>query len=177
MVRIQFRWQACARIRENHQKTIATEAQKQRRLELEKTLAGMPVGKRENRIDSVADVAKTYEQRYALDHRGREQSILFSKGRLAHVKRLLGTALLPDLTENAVRGYINTRIEEGANGRTVNMEVRELSRAVGKPWSVLWPKVRKQEERKDVARRYRWTRKSGSLRLPARRIARSWAKP
>jgi len=28
--------------------------------------------------------------------------------------------------------------------------VGELSRAVGKPWSLLWPKVRKQEERKDV---------------------------
>jgi integrase len=32
------------------------------------------------------------------------------------------------------------------------MEVGELSRAIGKPWSVLWPKVRKQEERKDIGR-------------------------
>jgi integrase len=62
----------------------------------------------------------------------------------------LGGTLLPDLTEDVVRGYIKTRIDEGASGRTINMEVGELSRAIGKAWSILWPKVRKQEERKDV---------------------------
>lgn len=143
------------RIRESAKttrKTIATGAEKNRRLELEKTLAGMPAEKRENRINSVAMIIETYGTRYELDHRGRQQSIMFSKGRLAHVKRLLGTALLPDLTEDAIREYIKTRLVEGASGRTVNMEVGELSRAIGKPWSVLWPKVRKQEERKDVGK-------------------------
>ncbi len=143
------------RIRESAKttrKTVAQEAERNRHLELEKTLAGMPAEKRENRISSVADVIKSYTIRYELDHRGRPQSILFSKGRLAHVKRLLGPALLPDLTEDAIRQYIKTRLAESASGRTVNMEVGELSRAIGKPWSVLWPKVRKQEERKDVGR-------------------------
>jgi len=32
------------------------------------------------------------------------------------------------------------------------MELGELSRAIGHPWSDLWPKVRKLEERKDVGR-------------------------
>src|SRR5437762_3568872 len=63
-------------------KTIAVEAEKRRRLELEKTFAGMPLEKRENRISSVSDVVKTYSERYKIDHRGREQSILFSSGRL-----------------------------------------------------------------------------------------------
>ena len=143
------------RIRESAQtplKTIAREAEKDRRRELEKTLAGMPIEKRENRINSVADLVRTYLERYELDHRGRQKSILFAKGRLAHVTRLLGKALLSDLTEDVIRGYITTRIGEDMSGRTVNMEVGELSRAIGKPWSVLWPKVRKQEERKDVGR-------------------------
>lgn len=143
------------RIRESAKttrKTIATEAEKNRRLELEKTLAGMPTEKREDRINSVSATIKSYSSRYELDHRGRQQSINFSKGRLAHVKRLIGSALLPDLTEDAIREYIKTRLTEGASGRTVNMEVGELSRAIGKPWSVLWPKVRKQEERKDVGK-------------------------
>ncbi len=60
--------------------------------------------------------------------------------------------LLPDLSEKRVREYIRTRLDEGAGGRTINMEVGELSRAIGKPWSQLWPKVRKLEERKDVGR-------------------------
>ena len=133
-------------------KTIAVEAEKNRRLELERTLAGIPVEKKIRRISSVGELVGIYRERYAIDHRERHQSVLFSRGRLAHITRLLGNTLLPDLTEDAVRCYIKTRLEEGVSGRTINMELGELSRAIGKPWSVLWPKVRKQEERKDVGK-------------------------
>ena len=71
------------RIRESAQtplKTIAREAEQDRRRELEKTLAGMPIEKRENRINSVADLVKIYLERYEQDHRGREKSILFRQG-------------------------------------------------------------------------------------------------
>ena len=44
------------------------------------------------------------------------------------------------------------RRAEDASGRTINMELGELSRAIGQPWSILWPRVRKLEERKDVGR-------------------------
>lgn len=139
------------RIRESaktSRKTIAVEAERGRRLELEKTLAGLPVEKRENRINSVAGVVSKYLAHYSINHRAK--SVLFATGRLAHVTRLLGPTLLQDLTEDAVRAYIKTRLGEKASGRTINMEVGELSRAVGHPWSILWPKVRKLEERKDV---------------------------
>jgi integrase len=143
------------RVREStktHLLTLAREAEHNRRRELERAFVGAPMQNRERRVNSVADILKSYLVGYELDHRGRDQSILFAKGRLAHVKRLLGGSLLPDLTEDAIRGYIGTRIEEKASGRTINMEVGELSRAIGKHWSFLWPKVRKQEERKDVGR-------------------------
>ena len=78
--------------------------------------------------------------------------MLFAKGRLAHVTLLLGNTLLPDLTEAAICDYIRTRLEEKACGRTINMELGELSRAMGRTWHELWPKVRKLEERKDVGR-------------------------
>ena len=129
-------------------KTIAIEAERQRRLDLEKTLAGMPVEKRANRINSVSDRVKAYQEHYGINHR--EQSVLFCEGRLAHISRLLGNCLLPDLTEKAIRQYVKTRLDEGVAGRTVNMELGELSRAIGQKWSVLWPKVRKLEERKDA---------------------------
>ena len=133
-----------------HLLTLAREAEQNRRRELERAFVGAPMQKRASRVNSVAEILKSYLIGYELDHHGREQSILFAKGRLAHVKRLLGGSLLPDLAEDAIRGYIKTRIEEKASGRTINMEVGELSRAIGKHWSFLWPKVRKQEERKDV---------------------------
>ena len=139
------------RVRESaktSRKTVAIEAERQRRLDLEKTLAGMPVEKRANRINSVSDVVKVYQGHYGINHR--EQSVLFCEGRLAHVSRLLGHCLLPDLTEGTIREYVQTRLNEGVAGRTINMELGELSRAVGQKWSALWPKVRKLEERKDA---------------------------
>ena len=59
---------------------------------------------------------------------------------------------MPDLTQDRIRQYIATRLEEDVSGRTINMELGELSRAMGQPWSVLWPRVRKLEERKDIGR-------------------------
>jgi integrase len=64
----------------------------------------------------------------------------------------LGPKVLPDVTEDAIRSYIRARLKEDAAGRTINMELGELSRAIGHPWSLLWPKVRKLEERKDVGK-------------------------
>lgn len=131
-------------------KTVAKEAERNRRRALERTLAGLPAEKREDRIKSVKDMVGAYLEGYELNHR--QKSILFAKGRLARVTDALGGVLLPDLTEEAVRAYMRARLKEGASGRTVNMELGELSRAVGQRWSVLWPKVRKMEERKDAGK-------------------------
>jgi integrase len=141
------------RIREStksHSKTVAKEAEKDRRRSLERTLAGLPSEKRTDRIQTVSDVVGRYLNHYSLNHR--PTSVVFANGRLAHVLRLLGSLVLPDLTEDAVRSYIRKRLDEGVSGRTANMELGELSRAIGKPWSILWPKVRKLEERKDVGK-------------------------
>jgi integrase len=141
------------RIRESAKttrKSIAVEAERAKHLQLERSLAGVPVEKRENRIHTVLDMVKPYELHHGLNHR--KSSTVFAKGRLAHVKRLLGNTLIPDLTESAIKDYITKRLDEEVSGRTINMELGELSRAIGKPWSVLWPKVRKLEERKDVGK-------------------------
>jgi integrase len=131
-------------------KTIARDAEQQRRRELEKTLAGLPVEKRERRIHAIKELIAAYLKHYGDSHRAK--SVIFAEQRLAHVERILGSALLPDLTEERIREYIHQRLAEGVSGRTVNMEVGELSRAIGQEWSTLWPRVRKLEERKDVGR-------------------------
>jgi len=46
--------------------------------------------------------------------------------------------------------YMKQRKHEGAGNRTVNMELAVLSRALGHTWKVLWPKLGKLEENKDV---------------------------
>jgi len=88
--------------------------------------------------------------------------------RLAHVQGLLGGMLLPDLTEDRVRGYIKARLGESAGGRTINMELGELSRALGHKGSALWQRVRKLEENHDIGRTSLPKRKGAySLRRPA----------
>lgn len=60
--------------------------------------------------------------------------------------------MLSDLTEERMREYVRRRQIDGASGRTINMELAELSRAIGRTWRELWPRVKKMEERKDVGR-------------------------
>ena len=131
-------------------KTLAKEAERIRRRELEKMLAGVPVEQRQRRIRSVSDAVKEYLESFSTSHR--EKTTVNAKCRLAHVVRLLGSTLLPDLTDKAVMRYFSARLAEGVSGRTVNMEVGDLSRAIGAHWSVLWPKLRKLDERTEVGR-------------------------
>jgi len=68
------------------------------------------------------------------------------------VERLLGPTVLSDLTEEQMREYVRRRQADGASGRTINMELGELSRAIGRTWRELWPRVKKLEQRKDLGR-------------------------
>jgi integrase len=141
------------RIRESTEttrKTIAVQYEKTRRLELERALAGLPSEAPQRRINTVNDLVAKYLDHYPINHR--PKSVVFANQRLAHVQRLLGSVLMPDLTEDRVRGYIKARLGESAGGRTINMELGELSRALEHKWSALWPKVRKLEENHDVGR-------------------------
>lgn len=131
-------------------KTVAREIERKRKEELLDAVNGIQPARRANRIQSVSDVANRYIERFPLNHR--PKSVESAEGRLAHIKRLLGTTLLADLTEDVLYGYIRTRSREGASGRTLNMEIAMLSRAIGKPWKMLWPGLRKLEEGKDVGR-------------------------
>src|SRR5262249_16250510 len=125
-------------------KTVAKEYEKRRKAEMERAAAGLPTEQKANRIRTVADVTTPYLEGYKLNHR--PKSILFAAGRLTHVDRILGNVVLSDLTDDRIRAYIRQRQGERVSGRTINMEIGELSRAIGQPWSMLWAKVRKLEE-------------------------------
>lgn len=131
-------------------KTLAKEYEKNRRTELERAAAGLPTEPKTKRVRTVNDVVVPYLRDYKLSHR--PKGIEFAEGRLKHVTRELGNVILADLTEGRIRDYMRKRKSLGASGRTVNMEVAELSRAIGKRWSDVWPKVRKFEERRDVGK-------------------------
>ena len=131
-------------------KTIATEYEKRRRLELEQAYAGLPVEDPASRIRSVKEILASYRTAYELNHRA--HSIASMRSALKNVEKYLGDALLPDLTEDRVRQYIAIRKKDKVSGRCINVELGELSRAIGKPWRTLWPHIRMMEERHDVGR-------------------------
>lgn len=141
------------RIRESAKttrKSIATEAEKRKRLELERAYAGLPVEAAAMRVSTVLDCTKAYRKAYEQGHR--QKSLTWVSERLPHIEAALGNVLLPELTEVRIREYMQARKTEGAGGRTINMEVSMLARAIGKTWAVLWPKVKRNEEPKDTGR-------------------------
>jgi len=133
---------------ETTRKTIAAEYEKERRLEMERSRAGLPSEGARRKLYSVGELITKYLEHYPSSHR--QSSTVFATTRLAHVRRLLGPLLMPDLTEDRIRVYQKTRLSEESGGRTINMELGELSRALGHKWSVIWPKVRRLEENHDI---------------------------
>ena len=131
-------------------KTVAKEYEKGRKAELERAAAGLPTQQRAKRIRTVADVIDPYLAGYKINHR--PKSYVFSKGRLDQVKRGLGYVVLSDLVDQRVHEYVRQRQADGVSGRTINMEIGELSRAIGRTWRELWPRLKRLEERKDVGR-------------------------
>jgi hypothetical protein len=129
-------------------KTVAKEYERRRRAELERAAAGMPAEQKSARIRSVIEIASAYLDGYRLGHR--PNSIRSAEGSLANVERIIGSVLLSDLTEDKIHTYVRQRQSEGVSGRSINMELGELSRAIGRTWKELWPKVRKLEECKDI---------------------------
>lgn len=145
-----FAGQRIQKSAKTHLKTIAKEAEKDHRRRLERAAAGMPTEQAEQRIRTVGDVLKDYESQYSINHRKR--STVTVQGHCKHLSRLLGIALLPDITQARLADYINQRRAEKGGNRTINLELMALSRAMGYTWKALWPKLKKLEENHDVGR-------------------------
>lgn len=129
---------------------LATEAERNRRLELERAIVGAGADVRVSRVRRVRDLISEYVEGYPVNHR--PESVPFVKSCLKVVSRILGDLMLMNLTEARMRSYIAERLAAGVCGRTVNIELGELSRVIGKRWRELWPNLRKLEERRDVGK-------------------------
>ncbi len=141
------------RIRESAKttrRTIAVEAEKRKRLELERAYAGLPVQSPATRIKAVSEALRGYREGYGVNHRPASATVV--RTRAVHVDRLLGGTLIPELTPTAIVDYMRTRQGEGASNRTINLELEVLARSLGLTWKALWPRTKKLEENRDVGR-------------------------
>lgn len=130
-------------------KTLAREAERQRRRELEEQW---------NRVKR-RTMPPSFEKAAAFWVASREQLVAYntrSIARLAlkHLLPVFGNRLLCDISPETIRHYQQSRLREGAEGRTVNIELGLLRQVLkaNNCWQPLEYKVQMLRERKDVGR-------------------------
>jgi len=129
-------------------KTVARDAENQRRRELEQGYHNLRQ-KREIRIRLLRDIADEYLADYKLRFRG----VTFAEYAVGHVVRHLGDKLLVDIGEDEVLGYQTARLKESASAKSINEEVRFLLTMMGEPGDVIRVRLRKKKKLKLPVRR------------------------
>jgi integrase len=130
-------------------RTVAREAEKQRRRELEESW---------NRITR-RTLPPTFEkaaQEWLEGREGRISASTHTIGRvsLKHLLPVFGSKLLCDIATKDVEAYQQARLREGAQGRTANIEVQALRQILkaNKCWHHLEGEVHSLKERKGIGR-------------------------
>jgi len=130
-------------------KTVAREAAKQRRRKLEETW---------NHITR-RTLPPTFEKAASDWLKGREgrvapSTLTIGRVSIMHLTPAFGDKLLCDISPKAVEAYQQARLREGAQGRTVNIEVQALRQVLKahKCWKDLEGEIHALKERKDVGR-------------------------
>ena len=107
-------------------KTLAKEAEKARRRELELGYNGL-TDNRDQRVRTFEALAAEYLEDYALRHK----SVSFARAAVGHLTRLIGRTIVAAVSEATVTGYQSSRLKEGAAPKTINEEVGFLLRVLG----------------------------------------------
>jgi integrase len=124
-------------------KTVAKEAEKQRRRELEEGFHNLTQA-REQRIRPLKEIIEDYLVGYGL----RNRAPRFANYALGHVRRLLGSRLTVDVDAAAVMKYQEDRLREGAAPKSINEEVRFLLKMLGDPGEIVRAQLRKEKQLK-----------------------------
>ncbi len=120
-------------------KTIAQEAEKKRRLELERGFNDIE-DHRSERIRTIAELAKAFLEGYKLRH---PRSVTFAEYTMKHVCKHFGNAMAVDITDTAVKDYQTKRLKEKAAPKSINDEVGALLRLLGEQGDFIRAKLRR----------------------------------
>jgi integrase len=130
-------------------KTLAREAERQRRRELEERINNV---KKRGLPPTFERAAREWQEDRAHRMAAKTQSI--SEFALKHLLPVFGPKLLCDITPQDITNYQRIRLQAGAQGRTVNIEIAALRQVLkaGDLWQPLMGKVKMLHERHDVAK-------------------------
>lgn len=152
-------------------KTVAKQAEQNRRRELERGFNGVE-DVREDRVRSVKAIATEYLEQYCL----RNKSGVYARYAVGHVTRHLGKMMVVDLTDKTITEYQTARLKEGAAPKTINEEVGFLLRLLGEAGDPIRARLRRQKKLKLAVRRQvgkAYTPEEKESLLAAARAARS----
>jgi integrase len=121
-------------------KTVAKQAQQNRRRELERGFNGVE-DNREDRIRTIKELGRAYLD----DYRVRHKSVVFAEYAVGNVIRHLGAVMTVDATEQTVTAYQTTRLKEEAAPKTINEEVGFLLRLLGEAGDVIRTRLRRRK--------------------------------
>jgi integrase len=131
------------RIRESARttsKTVAKQAEQNRKRELEKGFNGFEDNRRD-RIQTIRELSEAYLEGYGMRHK----SITFAKYAVGNVTRHLGASMVVDVADDTVKLYQTSRLKEGAAPKTINEEVGFLLRLLGDAGDFIRVRLRRQK--------------------------------
>jgi integrase len=130
-------------------RTVAREAEKQRRRQLEKSWNQITP-----RVLPPAFAKGAAEWLKGREGRVAANTLSMARVALKHVLPVFGSKLLCDIAPKDLQAYQQNRLREGAQGRTVNIEVQTLRQIMkaAKCWQHLEGEVHSLRERRDVGR-------------------------
>jgi integrase len=124
-------------------KTVAKNAEQQRRRELEAGYNNIKEARQE-RVRPLGEIVAEYLVGYRLRYR----SATFAEYALGHVSRHLGGEMIIDIDERTVLGYQESRLREQAAPKSINEEVRFLLKMMGDPGEVIRARLKKNKQLK-----------------------------
>ena len=124
-------------------KTVAKEAEKQRRRQLEEGYNDI-ADNREERVQPVSKVAAAYLEDYKVKHRAGT----FAEYALGHVTRHLGRKMIVDVSDDTVKEYQVCRLKEKAASKSINEEVGFLLRLLEERGDAIRAKLRREKSLK-----------------------------
>lgn len=125
-------------------KTIAQDAERNRRLELERGFNNIE-DRRAERIRTVSEVATKFLEDYKLRN---PRSVTFVEYALDHVRARLGACMVVDITDAVVRDYQTARLKAKAAPKTINDEVGILLRILGEQGDYIRAKLKRERSLK-----------------------------
>ena len=124
-------------------KTVAKDAEKRRRRELEEGYNDLG-DNRDERVQPLSRVAAAYLENYKLKHRAGA----FAEYAVGHVTRHLGRKMLVDVSDDTIKEYQVCRLKEKAAPKSINEEVGFLLRLLEERGDAIRAKLRRDRSLK-----------------------------